>query len=87
MTFNPPARDAPPPGMLLEAPNRSPSAAPAPKVLASAGGTGLGGAIGAVVVWGLGQAGLDVPPEIGIAISTVCSVVIGFAAGYLTPPR
>ena len=68
-------------------PNRAPSAAPTPKVLAQAGGAGIGGAIGAVVVWALAQAGVDVPPEIGIAISTICSVVIGFAAGYFTPPR
>lgn len=86
-----PYKDIPPgefvPGELLEVPNRSPSAAPTPKVLAQAGGAGVGGAIGAVVVWALAQAGVDAPPEIGIAISTICSVVIGFAAGYFTPPR
>lgn len=74
----------PPPSSL---PNVSPSSAPAPKVIASAGGAGLGGAIGAVVVWAMGAGGLDVPPEIGIALSTICSILVSFAAGYFTPPR
>lgn len=82
--FPPLYNDVPPAG--AEA-NRSPSAAPTPKVLAGSAGAGLGGAVGAVVVWALGAAGLSVPPEIGIAISTICSVLIGFAAGYFTPPR
>lgn len=68
-------------------PNESPTAAPVPKVWASSAGAGLGGAIGAVVVWGMEQAGLNVTPEVGISISTICSIVAGFAAGYLTPPR
>ena len=75
-------KDIPP-----DIPNRSLSAAPTPKVLAGAGGAGLGGAVGAVVVWALAQVGADVSPEIGIAISTICSTVISFVAGYLTPPR
>ena len=68
-------------------PNRSPSAAPAPKVMASAGGAGLGGAIAALIVWGLQAAGLVVPIEAAMAISTISGVVAGFVAGYLTPPR
>lgn len=63
------------------------SRAPVPKVLAATGGSGIGGAIGAVVVWALSQAGLDVPPEIGIAIATLCSAVAAFIAGYFTPPK
>ena len=82
MTMPPVYRDTPP-----GEPNESPSAAPVPKVWAQAAGGGLGGAVGAVIVWGLQQAGADVPAEIGIAISTICSVLIGFAAGYFTPPR
>lgn len=67
--------------------NKSPSAAPVPKVLAATAGSGFGGAVGAIVVWGLQQAGLSIPPEIGIAISTVCSAAVAFAAGYFTPPK
>lgn len=67
--------------------NKSPSAAPVPKVLSATAGSGFGGAVGAVVVWGLQQAGLSVPPEIGIAISTICAIVVTFLAGYYTPPK
>jgi tetrahydromethanopterin S-methyltransferase subunit D len=63
------------------------SKAPVPKVWASSAGAGLGGAGGAVVVWALQSAGVDVPPEIGIAISTFISIIASFAAGYLTPPK
>lgn len=63
------------------------SKAPVPKVWAATAGSGFGGAIGAVVVWALGQAGVSVPPEIGIAISTICSAIVAFVAGYLTPPK
>lgn len=48
---------------------------PQPKVAAA----GVGGAVTVLVVWVLGQAGMDVPAEIAAAISTV----VGFAAGYL----
>jgi len=75
------------PGASLKFENESTSAAPVPKVWAATAGSGFGGAVGAVVVWGLQQTGLVIPPEIGIAISTVCSVLIAFVAGYLTPPR
>jgi hypothetical protein len=42
----------------------------------------LGGALGIILVWILsGPAGLDVPPEVGAAISTVT----GAALGWLVP--
>jgi hypothetical protein len=63
------------------------SKAPVPKVWAATAGSGFGGALGAIAVWGLQQAGAIVPPEIGIAISTVCAVLVTFVAGYLTPPK
>lgn len=65
---------------------KSSSAAPVPKVLAGTAGSGLGGAVGSVVVWVLELNGVSVPAEIGIAISTACSMLVGFVAGYLTPP-
>ena len=40
---------------------------PQPKVTAGA----AGGAVGIIVVWVLGQFGLDVPAEVGGAFSTV----------------
>lgn len=67
--------------------NKSPSKAPVPKVIAATGGSGLGGAIGVIIVWILQQNGLEVTNEVGIAIGTVCSVVLTFVAGYLTPPN
>lgn len=67
--------------------NNTPSAAPVPKVWAATAGSGFGGALGAIVVYSLGVAGLDVPPEIGIAVATACSVIVTFIAGYLTPPK
>jgi hypothetical protein len=67
--------------------NTSPSAAPVPKVWAATAGSGFGGALGAVLVWGLHQAGVTIPGEIGIALSAICSTIIAFVAGYLAPPR
>jgi fluoride ion exporter CrcB/FEX len=55
-----------------------------PKVIAGGGGTVLGGAVGAIVVWIIGQ-WVAVPPEIAVSIATICSAVIGVAAGYFTP--
>jgi hypothetical protein len=59
--------------------NRSPSAAPVPKVA-------VGGAVGAavaVLVWILKQyGGIELPAEVAAALT----VIFSFAAGYLTPP-
>lgn len=74
-------------GPHYKAPSRSPSAAPVPKVWASSAGAGLGGAGGAVVVWALQSAGVDVPVEAAVAISTFISIIASFVGGYLTPPR
>jgi hypothetical protein len=48
-----------------------------PKVTAA----GLAGALTTIIVWGVGLAGLDVPPEVAAAVTTVLSV----ATGYLVP--
>jgi putative flippase GtrA len=48
---------------------------PQPKVAAG----GIGGAVTIVLVFIAGQAGVDVPPEVAAALSTLAS----FAAGYL----
>jgi hypothetical protein len=67
--------------------NQSPSAAPVPKVLASTGGTGAGGVLAILIIWSLQQAGLSISSEVGLAIGTLCSMIVGFIAGYLTPPK
>lgn len=59
-----------------------------PKVAAATQGTTLGGALALIIVWLLNTyAHADIPPEIGMAIGTVFSAVIGFMAGYLQPSR
>lgn len=79
------------PGELLEvkeAPNRSPSAAPQPKVIAGTAGAGLGSAIGLVLPWLVKVAfGVEMPPEVAVGFAGILSVIGTFAAGYLTPPR
>lgn len=63
----------------MENENKSPSAAPVPKVA-------VGGAVGAVVaivVWALKQyGGIELPAEIAAALT----VIFSFMAGYMTPP-
>lgn len=54
-----------------------------PKVAASAQGTTVGGALALILVWALNTyAHAAIPAEIGIAIGTVFSAVLGFLAGY-----
>lgn len=54
-----------------------------PKVTAATQGTTLGGALALIVVWALNTyAHAAIPAEIGMAIGTVFSVVLGFVAGY-----
>jgi hypothetical protein len=48
---------------------------PQPKVAAG----GAAGAVATIVVFVLGQAGVDVTPEVAAALATI----ISFAAGYL----
>lgn len=49
---------------------------PQPKVLAG----GVAGAVTVLLVYVVGLAGVDVPPEVAAAVTTV----ITFAAGYFT---
>jgi hypothetical protein len=58
-------------------------AAPAqPKVKAAAGGAGISGAVTAILMWVVGLMGLDVPPEIASAFTTLIAAGFAFAAGY-----
>jgi hypothetical protein len=62
------------------------SKAPVAKVWAQAAGAGLGGALGTIAIWLLQANGVDVPEAVGAAFDTIFAVIIGFVAGYLTPP-
>lgn len=53
--------------------------APRPKVVA---GT-IAGAVTVIVVWAAGRFGLEMPPEVAAATTTV----LAFGAGYLQPDR
>ena len=44
----------------------------------------LGGALGVIITWVLVTLGLDVPAEVGAAISTACAAVAGF---FVPQPR
>ena len=41
------------------------------------GAAGLGAAVGILIVWGLGLAGVDVPGEPAAAIGTVATFIVG----------
>jgi len=56
-----------------------PTMEPTQKVAAA----GIGGAASVVLVYILGQFGLDVPPEVASAITTLAA----FVAGYMTKER
>lgn len=68
--------------------NKSPSAAPQPKVLAGAGGAGIGGALALVLPWLVKTTiGAEIPPEVALGFGTLLSIIGSFVAGYITPPR
>lgn len=51
------------------------TATPQPKVVAG----GIAGAVSIVIVWALGAGGVDVPPEVASAFTTI----IAFFASYI----
>lgn len=55
-----------------------------PKVTAASGAAGGSMPLAIIIVWLLGQAGIQVPPEIGAAIASLVSAIAAFAAGYFT---
>jgi hypothetical protein len=71
-----------------ELPNRSPSAAPVPKVIGSTAGAGLGGYIGAVMPWVVYQIfGVEMPTGVVLGFVGIFSTIGSFVGGYFTPPR
>ena len=77
-------------GELLETyePNRSPSAAPQPKVIAGAGGAGIGSALAFILPWLVKvTTGTEMPVEVALAFGSILSIIGSFVAGYFTPPR
>lgn len=69
--------DRPNPGGKHEAPINWRQLAPRRKVAAA----GLGGAAAVLIVWVIGLFGVELPPEVAGAITTV----VGFAVAYLVP--
>jgi hypothetical protein len=74
--------------------NRSPTAAPVPKVYAATAGGGIGGAIAVLVLGFLQRHGVDLSTEeIGAVTLLVVALVGGLSAafaflmGYVTPPK
>jgi hypothetical protein len=62
--------------------------APHPKVVASAQGSTVGGALALILVWALNTyTNAKIPAEVGVAIGTIFSAVLAFAAGYCKPDR
>lgn len=53
-----------------------------PKVTAASSAAGGSMPLAIIVVWLLGQIGIQVPPEIGAAIASLVSAAAAFAAGY-----
>jgi hypothetical protein len=73
---------------VKEAPNRSPSAAPQPKVIAGAGGAGIGSALAFILPWLVKvTTGAEMPIEVALAFGSILSIIGSFVAGYFTPPR
>lgn len=44
---------------------------------------GLAGGISTLIVWGLGAAGVEVPPEVAAALATL----VAFGVAYFVPER
>lgn len=74
--------------MPEETQNRSPSAAPVPKVIGGTAGAGLGSAIGIILPWLVKtMTGQEMPVEVAMGFGAILSIIGTFVAGYLTPPR
>ena len=54
---------------------------------ATGGGLGVGAAIGSIIVWLLSESGIEVPPQVDIAIVALVTAAVGWASGYLTRER
>jgi len=53
-----------------------------PKVKAATAGAGVSGAVTAILMWVVGLLGLDVPPEIASAFTTLIAAGFAYWAGY-----
>ena len=62
-------------------PIRAKSSTPLPTTKVA--NSGLAGACSLILIWVLSQVGVDMPPEVASAITTVAS----FLVGYLTSPN
>jgi hypothetical protein len=53
-----------------------------PKVQAAGAGAGVAGALTVILVWALSLAGVDVPPEVASALTTLLAAGGALLAGY-----
>jgi hypothetical protein len=67
--------------------NETPTSAPAPKVVWGAAGGVLGGAVATLALGFMRRRGIVLDPEEIGALTTLITVVFGFAGGYITPPK
>lgn len=67
--------------------DKSPSAAPVPKVLSATAGSVTGGAIGVVLPWIFRTyLNTDMPVEVALGFGTILAGAGALLAGYFTPP-
>lgn len=64
-----------------------PTATPQPKVIAAAGGAGVGAAVTTLVIYLIESIGkFDLPGEVEGAALVIVSTLLSFAAGYIKRP-
>ena len=59
---------------------------PARKVTAATAGSGVAGAVAALLIWLLGQYGIIIPPDLQPYIVIIIGAVGALLSGYFTPP-
>lgn len=58
-----------------------------PVTTAAGTGTGVAGVASILITWGLTQAGVDVPPAVATAITTLCALLGAMVGGWLAPSQ
>lgn len=56
-----------------------------PKVVSTAGGSGLGAAVTIIIIWILSLFQIPVPEDVAQAFTAIFGVLVGLIAGYVTP--
>lgn len=58
-----------------------------PKLATAGAGVGTGSALAIVLVWLLGLAGIQMPTEVAMALSSILATLLGGWLGWLVPHR